>query len=98
MTELIQWFLNPLIHGLIWGSFLIYCMYHQYMIVRVSQRHCLDLRFYDRLFLFRFPIWHTRTHITDAALTEVRHLARQFTFVFLLLLLFYVVMIAIAIL
>lgn len=96
MTELLQWLLNPFLHYLVWGIFWAYCLYHQYMIGRFIRLNRLSLRFFDRLLLFRIPIWRASIHIAGDAIPGARYLAWQFTIAFSLLLSFYLVIIGVA--
>jgi len=96
MKMFIEFFLNPVTHYSVIFGFLIYFLYHQYMIDGLLRRHKLNLGFSDKLLLFRIPIWQPNVRLDNTVLAESRHLARQFIFMVFLVLMFYLTFMAVS--
>ena len=78
------------VHLSVLFGFIVYVVLHQAQVDRVIDRNSLKLGFWDRLLLFRLPIWRPRTLLNDALIEKrSRILAWQFTIVTLVVFGFY---------
>ena len=78
--DLISILLNPAyILAIIFG-FIIYNFYHIYLIERFLQKYKLSLGFFDKLFLFRIPVWKPIFKLNDSELKVARSMAKQYVF------------------
>jgi hypothetical protein len=85
-----QIYSSTYVHLAVLFGFVVYVVIHQVQVDRIVNRHSLTLGFWDKLFLFRLPVWRSRAQLSDPLVEKrSRILAWQFTIVTVVVLGFY---------
>lgn len=70
--------LNPYIYYLVMFGYIAFVLVHEVRVAIFIRQSGMRFGYWDRLMLFRNPLWKTRAELSDIQLTCIRKMAWQF--------------------